>query len=155
MIKQDLGELGMKVNYKAIEFNSLVNKISNTKDWDMIILGLTGSPLEPHDGKNVWMSNGALHIFNQREQKTTTDDRLDWEKDLDEIFEQGALKLSFEERKPLYDKYQKIIYEENPIIYLYSPIRIIALRKKFKNVFPTPLSGLVYNLDEIFIEGNK
>lgn len=152
MIKQDLEELGMKVNFKPVEFNSLVNKLSNTNDWDMAIMGLTGSPLEPHDGKNVWKSNGPLHLFNQRPQNWSYDDRFSWEKELDYIFEQGALKLSFAERKPLYDRYQEIIYEEKPIIYLYSPTRITAIRKKFRNIYPTSLSGLIYNLDEIWIE---
>ena len=155
MIKQDLEELGMKVNFKPIEFNSLVNKLSNTNDWDMAIMGLTGSPLEPHDGKNVWMSKGPLHLFNQRNTNNKLDDRFSWEKELDEIFEKGALKLTFVERKPLYDRYQEIIYNEKPIIYLYSPIRITAIRKKFKNIFPSSLSGLVYNLDEIYIEEDK
>lgn len=152
MIKQDLEELGMKVNFKPVEFNSLVNKLSNTNDWDMAIMGLTGSPLEPHDGKNVWMSKGPLHLFNQRPPKYRYDDRFDWEKEIDELFEKGALKLSFYERKPIYDRFQEIIYNEKPIIYLYSPIRITAIRSKFKNVFPTSLSGLLYNLDEIYID---
>jgi peptide/nickel transport system substrate-binding protein len=152
MIKQDLEELGMKVNFKPIEFNSLVNKLSNTSDWDMVIIGLTGSPLEPHDGKNVWMSNGPLHLFNQRPQNYKIDDRFDWEKEIDSIFEKGALKLSFNERKPLYDRYQEIIYEQRPIIYLYSPIRVLAIRKKFKNIYPSTISGLIHNLDEIYVE---
>jgi len=152
MIKQDLENLGMKVNFKPIEFNSLVNKLTNTHDWDMAIMGLTGSPLEPHDGKNVWKSNGPLHLFNQRPAGYNIDDRFSWEKELDEIFEKGALKLSFKERKPLYDRYQQIIYDEKPIIYLYSPLRITAIRKKIKNIFPAKLSGLIYNLDEIYIE---
>ena len=155
MIKQDIEDLGIKVNFKPVEFNSLVNKLSNTNDWDMAIMGLTGSPLEPHDGKNVWMSNGPLHLFNQRPQNYKKDDKLPFEKELDEIFEEGALKLSFKERKPLYDRYQTIIYNEKPIIYLYSPIRITAIRKKFKNVFPTPLGGLIHNLEEIYIEEGK
>ena len=155
MVKQDLEDLGMKVNFKPLEFNSLVNKLTNTHDWDMAIMGLTGSPLEPHDGKNVWTSKGSLHMFNQRAQDYTIDDRFDWEKELDEIFREGALKLSFAERKPLYDKYQTIIYNQKPIIYLYSPIRITAIRKKFKNIFPTSLSGLIYNLDEIYVDQGR
>lgn len=152
MIKQDLEDLGMKVNFKPVEFNSLVNKLSNTNDWDMAIMGLTGSPLEPHDGKNVWKSTGPLHLFNQRPQGYKIDDRLTWEKELDDIFEQGALELTYEERKPLYDRYQTIIYDQKPIIYLYSPIRITAIRKKFKNIYPSTLSGLVYNLEEIYVD---
>ncbi len=152
MVKQDLEDLGMKVNFKPVEFNTLVNKLVNTHDWDMAIMGLTGSPLEPHDGKNVWTSNGSLHMFNMRPSNYSVDDRLDWEKEIDEIFREGALKLSFEERKPLYDRYQTIIYNQKPIIYLYSPIRITAIRKKFKNIFPSDLSGLIHNLDEIYVE---
>lgn len=152
MVKQDLEDLGMKVNFKPVEFNSLVNKLTNTHDWDMAIMGLTGSPLEPHDGKNVWTSKGSLHMFNMRPSDYKVDDRLDWEKEIDDIFREGALKLSFEERKPLYDRYQTIIYNQKPIIYLYSPTRITAIRKKFKNIFPTPLSGLIYNLDEIYVD---
>ena len=152
MVKQDLEDLGMKVNFKPVEFNSLVNKMTNTNDWDMAIMGLTGTPFEPHDGKNVWTSNGSLHLFNQRPNGYNVDDRLDWEKELDEIFREGALKLTYEERKPLYDRYQTIIYNQKPIIYLYSPIRITAIRKKFKNIFPTSLSGLIYNLDEVYVE---
>ena len=155
MIKQDLEDLGMKVNFKPLEFNSLVNKLTNTHDWDMAIMGLTGPPLEPHDGKNVWTSSGSLHMFNQRPQGYCIDDRLSWEKELDEIFREGALKLTFEERQPLYDRYQTIIYDQKPIIYLYSPIRITAIRKKFKNIYPTALSGLIYNLDEIYVDGDK
>ena len=157
MIKQDLEDLGMKVNFKPIEFNSLVNKLTNSYDWDMVIMGLTGSPLEPHDGKNVWTSNGSLHMFNMKnsevgnEKLKVENNIYPWEKELDEIFEQGALKLTFEERKPIYNRYQEIIAQENPIIYLYSPIRITAIRKKFQNIFPTPLSGLLYNLDEIYV----
>ena len=152
MIKQDFKDLGIKVNFKPVEFNSLVNKLSNTNDWDMAIMGLTGSPLEPHNGKNVWMSSGALHLFNQRNSKQIKDDRFEWEKEIDYIFEKGALTQDFNKRKELYDKYQSIIYNERPIIYLYSPIRIIAIRKKFGNIFPSKLNGLIHNLDEIFIK---
>ena len=152
MIKQDLEELGMKVNFKPIEFNSLVNKLTKTYDWDMAVMGLTGSPLEPHDGKNVWASNGPLHMFNMGNNASKPDNIYPWEKELDEIFENGALKLSFEERKPIYDRYQEIIYEQNPIIYLYSSKQIYAIRKRIKNVFPSSLNGLLYNIDELYID---
>lgn len=151
MVKQDLEDLGMKVNFKPVEFNSLVNKLVNSYDWDLVIMGLTGSPLEPHNGKNVWYSNGSLHLFNQRPEGKATD-RLPWEVQLDRIIDEASLKITFEDRKKLYDKYQQIIYDEKPIIYLYSPIRVTAIRKKFGNIYPSPLAGVTYNLDEIYIK---
>lgn len=155
MIKQDLADLGITVNFKPVEFNTLVNKLTNSYDWDMSIMGLTGSPLEPHNGKNVWASNGPLHLFNQRPVDYTVDDRLYWEKEIDSIFEQAALKITFADRKKYYDKYQEIIYHQRPIIYLYSPTRIVAIRRKFKNIYPTTLSGILYNLEEIYIGDDK
>lgn len=152
MVKQDLEDLGMKVNFKPIEFNSLVNKLANTLDWDMVIMGLTGSPLEPNSGKNVWHSRGTLHMFNQRLEKDKADDRFDWEKRLDEIYDKGALAIDFKARKKYYDEYQQIAYDEKPFIYIYSPIVITAIRDKFKNVFPTTLGGATHNIEEIYLD---
>lgn len=151
MVKQDLEDLGMKVNFKPIEFNSLVNKLVSTYDWDMVIMGLTGSPLEPNGGKNVWMSDGRLHMFNQRTPQEGKAKILPWEKEIDYLYTQGALATKFSERKKYYDKYQQIVYDEKPFVYIYSPIRIIAIRKKFKNIYPSSLNGLTYNIEEIFI----
>lgn len=154
MVKQDLEDLGMKVNFKPIEFNSLVNKLVNDPQWDLVIMGLTGSPLEPHDGKNVWYSTGTLHLFNQS-MDGKADNRYPWEVKLDKIIDDASLKIKFADRKKFYDEYQQIIYDEEPIVYLYSPIRVTAIRKKFGNIFPSPLTGVAYNLDEIYIKEKK
>ena len=151
MVKQDLEDLGMKVNFKPIEFNSLVNKLVSTYDWDMVIMGLTGSPLEPNGGKNVWLSDGRLHMFNQRNPQEGKARILPWEKELDYLYTQGALATKFEDRKKYYDKYQEIVYREKPMIYIYSPIRIVALRNKFKNIYPSSLGGITHNIEEIYI----
>lgn len=155
MVKQDLEDLGMKVNFKPIEFNTLVNKLVNTLDWDMVIMGLTGSPLEPNGGKNVWMSDGTLHVFNQRLEGEEKSPRFDWEQEIDDVYIKGALATSFEERKKYYDEYQRIAYEQKPFIYIYSPIIITAIRTKFKNIFPSGLTGITYNIEEIYIDGGE
>lgn len=152
MVKEDLRKLGIKVNFKPIEFNSLVSKMMSTCDWDMVLMGLTGNPLEPHTGLNVWNSKGHLHLFNMRFPYDKTLDILSWEKELDEIYTIAPLELDFEKRKPLYDRYQEIIYEERPIIYLYSPLTIMAVRDKIKNLYPTPLGGAMHNIEELYIE---
>lgn len=153
-VKEDLAALGIKVNFKPIEFNSLVSKLSNTLDWDAVIIALTGNPLEPHSGHNVWVSNGALHLFNQRtdEDKIGSDKILPFEAELDKIFTNAALELDPIKRKNMYKTYQQIVAKHNPIIYLYSPNNIVAIRKKFKNVYPSALSGALHNMEEIYIE---
>ena len=154
MIKEDLAELGIKVNFKPIEFNVLVGKLTGTLDWDAIIMGLTGSALEPNNGANVWYSHGSLHMFNYRQGENISKSSpiTPWEKEIDELFAKGATMLNFEERKIIYDKYQDIVYENKPFIYLYSPLNINAVRTKFKNIYPTALGGVLHNLEEIYID---
>ena len=153
-IKEDFAKLGMKVNFKPVEFNSLVSKLSNTYDWDAVLIALTGNPLEPHSGYNVWSANGALHLFNQRsdEDMAGTDRILPFEKELNDIFNKAPLELDFNKRKVLYDRYQEIVAKENPVIYLYSPVNIVAIRKKFKNIYPTELGGILHNIEEVYID---
>lgn len=146
-IKQDLQKIGIKINFKAIEFNSLVNKLSNSLDFDLIIIALTSNINEPHSGYNVWTPYGSLHLFNKRLQ---TDDKAsdkiyDFENQLDKLFKKGSTELNLAKRKQIYNKYQEIIAAENPMIYLYAPLNIVAIRKKFKNIYPTTINGLIYS----------
>ena len=154
MIKQDLKELGIKVNFKPVEFNSLVSKTLSTFDWDLVLMGITGSPLEPHGGQNVWNSRGHLHLFNKRTETDSLDDLLPWEKELDEVIEKGALELDYEKRKVFYDRYQQIIYDERPMVYLYSTLSFVAIRDKIKNLYPTSLGGTLHNIPELYIDKN-
>lgn len=152
MVKQDLEDLGMSINFKPVEFNTLVNRMVNTMDYDMVIMGFTGNPLEPYGGKNVWYSNGSLHLFNMR--KSASDDKkiYSWERRLNEIFDNASLELNFDKRKTLYEEYQQLVYDVKPMIYLYSPIRIMAVRNKFENIHPTELGGVTHNLEEIYLK---
>ena len=94
-----------------------------------------------------------MHLFNQRsdEDLKSTDKILPFERELDEIFKKAALEVDFNKRKALYNKYQQIVAQENPVIYLYSPANIVAIRKKFKNIYPTELGGILHNIEEVYI----
>ena len=153
-LKQDFEQLGIKVNFKAIEFNSLVNKITNTADFDCIIIALTSNINEPNSGYSVWNPYGSLHLFNKRTPNDLkeTDIVLDFEQRLLDLFKKGALELDFNKRKKIYDEYQEIVADENPMIYLYAPLQIYALRSKVKNVYPTKIGGLFHSMAEIYIE---
>lgn len=153
-IKEDLEALGMKVNFKPVEFNSLVNRMVNQVDFDCIIMGLTSNISEPNSGYNVWSPYGALHLFNKRtpNDMKSTDKILDFELVLEDLFKKGALELEFNKRKAIYDKYQEVVAYENPMIYLYAPLMINAIRSRVKNIFPTQFGGLYPSLSEIYIQ---
>ena len=165
MIQDDLAKLGIKVNYQPIDFNILVDKTSESLDWEAVVMGLTGSRLEPYDGANVWKSDGRLHMFDQRlpgtDGKTIVKDARPWEKEIDECFDQGATTFDPASRHKYFDRYQEIVYDKQPFIYLFSSLDITAMRNKIGNYMPTPLGlgypprGSLHNIEEIYIKQDK
>ncbi|MCM8764423.1 MAG: ABC transporter substrate-binding protein, partial [Candidatus Omnitrophica bacterium] len=112
LIRTDLERLGMKVNFLPVDFNSLVTRINSTKDWEAVLLGLTGS-IDPHFGKNVWVTTGHLHLWNSGSPLSV----YAWEKEVDSIFQQAAMIFEQEKRKQLYDRWQEIFCENQPMIF--------------------------------------
>ncbi len=155
MIAEDLAQLGMQVDFRPVEFNVLIGRY-DTGEWEASIMGLGGgSPLEPHDGANVWKSDAALHMFNQRKPgkngKVDINDRYPWEAQLDTIFEQGAQTFALEDRKAIYQQYQAIVAKEHPFIYLITPLSLSAVHRRVHNAFPSPLGGTTHNSYSLWI----
>ncbi|MEJ7621359.1 MAG: ABC transporter substrate-binding protein [Aquificaceae bacterium] len=133
MIKEDLEKIGIKVIFRPIDFNSLVNRLTSPPyDWEAVIIGLTGS-MDPHFGRNVWHSSGTLHMWNPRQSKPQTQ----WEREVDELFDLGAKETNFERRVEIYRKAYRIIAEEQPMIFIAAPKSMLAVRNRFENLFPT------------------
>ncbi len=147
IIRHDVESLGIKINFQALEFNTLVGKLNSSFEWEAIILGLTGG-VEPHFGKNVWVSDGGLHLWYPNQKSPATD----WEKRLDEIFNLGVQELNEDKRKVLYDEYQLIASQEVPVIYTVLSARLGAVRNKFGNIKPSLYSGIFHNIEEIYLK---
>ncbi|MCM8764428.1 MAG: ABC transporter substrate-binding protein [Candidatus Omnitrophica bacterium] len=146
LIRTDLEKLGIRVNFLPVDFNSLVTRINSTKDWEAVILGLTGS-IDPHFGKNVWITTGHLHLWNLGSPASF----YPWEKEVDRIFEEAAGTFEPKKRKQLYDRWQEIFCENQPMIFTATSDVIYAVRDKFGNLKPTVYGGLFHNIEEIYI----
>lgn len=152
-IQQDLAQLGIRIHFKPMEFNTLVQKM-NTGDWELMIMGLSGGgSLEPHFSANVWKSTGALHLMNQRPPNSADPppDRRAWEAEIDALFDQGVRVLEAEARKPIYWRYQEIVAEEALLLYLYAPRAIVAVKDRVQNTAFTPMGGTLHNLESVWV----
>jgi peptide/nickel transport system substrate-binding protein len=83
-----------------------------------------------------------------------------WEKEIDDIFAAGIQELDKPKRKQIYRKWVEIAWREQPFIYLTVPERVVALRRKFGNIFPgyvgdTSVDCLLNNEEEIFVLPGK
>lgn len=131
IFKQDLERLGIKVNYRPLEFTTLVDKLDSSFDWDCILMGFTGG-VEPNDGANFYRSSGNLHIWNPNQSTPATP----WEAEIDTLLDQGASEMDITKRPPYYWKIQEILHDQLPIIETVRGQRYASWKNSLENYQP-------------------
>lgn len=165
MIVDVLKQLGMKVNFQPIDFNVMIDKTAQSCDWESIFMALTGDRFEPYSGANIWKSNGRLHMFDQRlpdpDGTTHVHDARDWELEIDKAFEDGATTFDTAKRHECFNRYQKILYDRVPFIYVYTVLDLSAMKNRIGNYNPTPIGiyylpkGTLHNIEEIYVKQGR
>jgi len=154
-IKQDLAQLGITVDFTPIQFNVLVDKLSNSLDWECHLLRFTGGN-EPHFGINLWRTDGNLHTFNQtaRPGNQSLEGRKvrEWEKEIESLYIQASRELDEGKRKALYTEAQGIVQEHLPYIYLVNPLSLAAVRDRIQGIEYSALGGAFWNIEELKIQ---
>ena len=149
-IEEDLSKIGIKVNFRTINFNVLVNKIGNTLNWDCILLSFSGGN-EPNSRYNFWAVDGNSHIFNQNVPNLKDRKIADWEAEIARLYIEGAKELNLEKRKQIYAEIQQIAVEKLPVICLVNPYSMAAVRNDIKGIEYSALGGAFWNLEELKI----
>ncbi|MEW6007494.1 MAG: ABC transporter substrate-binding protein [bacterium] len=159
IITKDLRDIGLGVSFAPIDFNKLVEMLTQSHNWDAVLIGFTGG-VEPHSGKNVWESTGQLHLWNPEpvdaKNKAVWKASLSsWEKEIDEIFNKGCQELDHKKRKLLYDKWQYIVSKNLPLIYTVNPASLHCVRNRLLNIHPTAYGGVLHNLEKIRLKEKR
>jgi peptide/nickel transport system substrate-binding protein len=152
-IKQDLSKIGIQVDFQPVAFNTLVGQMTDSLDWDTMIMGLGGAGIEPDGGRNVWSPDGQLHLFNQKpgEGKTPLEERVvaDWEAEIGRLYVKGSQELNDDKRKAIYAEIQKLVQQYVPMVYLVNPLALSAVRNEIEGVKFSALGGSLWNLHEL------
>lgn len=150
MIQSDLDKLGFKVILQPVEFNSLVNKLDVTYNYDCALLGLGSGGTDPASYLNVLKSDGFTHLWFPQEKAPSTP----WEARIDTLMNAQMQTLDFAKRKKDFDEVQEILAKEQPMIFTVTPYYYAAIRSDIGNVRPSPLSyhRVTWNADELYFK---
>jgi peptide/nickel transport system substrate-binding protein len=155
-IKQDLAAIGIKVDFNPMAFNALVDKMDGSKQWDCLLLGFGGSGVEPNQSFNIWAVDGGLHAFNQGPKPGQPPiqgwEVSDWERQISDLYIEGAQELDETKRKAIYAKAQILVQEYLPFIYTIQSRSFSAVRDRVQNVKYSALGGALWNLNELKIQ---
>ncbi|HEU5020692.1 MAG TPA: ABC transporter substrate-binding protein [Bryobacteraceae bacterium] len=132
LIQSDLAKLGIKVNVVTLDFNSLLDRLTKSFNYEAVLLSLN-IEADPIEVMNLWLSSGDHHAWYLSEKTPATP----WEARIDELERIQATSGSREVRKKAFDEVQKIAVEEEPIIYLVNPDALCAIAPNLKGAQPS------------------
>jgi peptide/nickel transport system substrate-binding protein len=151
LIQDDLKQLGMHVQVVPLEFRSLIDRVTQSKEYDACILGLASFDADPNSDLNVWLSSGGTHLWSPSQTHPTTP----WEAEIDRLMEQQLSTPGYDQRKKLYDRVQEILAENQPMIFLASPDILVGARNTLANVHPAILEPyLLWNVEQLYFRNS-
>jgi len=146
MIQEDLQKIGVHVNVVTLDFPSLIERMTQTFDYEAILLGLTNVGLDPNEQMNVWLSSSENHQWNPQEKAPETA----WEAEIDTLMRAQGSSADARKRKESFDRVQEIAVEEAPFIYLVNRNALSAVATNVQGSSPVILVPQTYwNVDRL------
>lgn len=140
IIQQRLRDIGISVQLRTIEWAAFIKEFVDKGRFDAIILGW--NILQDPDIYNVWHSSmavaGGLNFTRYINQE------------LDDLLTRGRHLVTQEERKPIYDKVQRILHDDVPYCFLYVPKSLPIVQARVQNIKAAP-AGIGYNSERWWI----
>jgi peptide/nickel transport system substrate-binding protein len=140
MIQEDLQKIGIHVNVVTLDFPALIERMTQTFDYEAILLGLTNLGLDPNDLMNVWLSSSENHQWNPQEKTPETT----WEAEIDRLMRAQAASAIPKKRKEAFDRVQEIAVEQQPFIFLVNKNALSAVSPNVSGANPVILSPQTY-----------
>jgi peptide/nickel transport system substrate-binding protein len=133
MIQQDLKKIGIKVNVVTLDFNSLLERMTQTYNYEACLLGFQNVELDPNSQMAVWLSSADNHQWNPNQKTPATA----WEAEIDKLMREQAASGDEHKRKQDWDRVQQIAWEQEPFIYLVNKDALVAIAPVVKNAEPS------------------
>jgi peptide/nickel transport system substrate-binding protein len=134
IIQSRLKDLGIKVEIRTVEWAAFIKEFVDKGRFDAVIL--SWNILQDPDLFDVWHSSkaepGGLNFVGFKNAE------------LDALLERGRRMLDQEKRKPLYDRIQEILHEEQPYCFLYVPMALPMVHARVMGIEPAP-AGITHN----------
>jgi peptide/nickel transport system substrate-binding protein len=150
LIQDDLQKIGIHVNVVTFDQLSLIERMTQTFDYEAILLGLTNVDLDPNGEMNVWLSSSENHQWNPQQKTPETA----WEAEIDQLMRAQASSSDVKKRKEAFDRVQEIVVEQEPFIFLINRNSLSAVSTAVHGAAPVILSPQTFwNVEWLTVSG--
>lgn len=147
VIQEDLRRLGVELRVVPLDFSALLDRVYETFDYEIGLLGLGRGGLDPNSSLNVWLSTGDSHLWRLNGEGPISP----WQKRLDELLATQMVELDVDRRKVLVSEIQRMVAEEAPFIFLVAPNVLVGAKANLGNFAPVAAaSSAIWNADRLF-----
>ncbi len=106
IIQQNLKDIGIEVELDLLDFPTLTAKVADNRDFDAVLMAWDMPP-DP-DGIELWGPDSYFNFINFEHPNNLR------------LLQEGRSVVLKEERKAIYDRWQELIYDECPYVFLYT-----------------------------------
>lgn len=135
LIQDDLQKIGIHVNVVTLDFPSLIERMTQSFDYEAMLLGLANVDLDPDGEMNVWLSSSENHQWNPQQKTPETP----WEAEIDRLMREQASSSDAHKRKEAFDRVQEIVVEQQPFIFLINKNALSAVSTSVHGAAPVIL----------------
>ena len=140
ILQQMFRDVGVKVSIRTVEWAAFLKEFVDTRKFDALILAW--NILDDPDIFDVWHSSAieghGLNFVSFANEE------------VDRLLEKGRASADRAERKVIYDRFQEILHEEQPYLFLYVPYSLPMVQARFQGIQPAP-AGITYNFDRWWV----
>ena len=127
--QQDLRKIGINMKIRLLEWTSFMQRTLNhdTQAWG----AAWGAGTDPDGGKGIWR---VADYDNGRNYGGYANPAID------KLYEKGIIVFDQEERAEIYRQIHKIIYEDQPYLFVYNPLNPMVIHKRIRGNFDCSFS---------------
>jgi len=137
-VKKDLAPLRIRVNVDVVDAATFAQRVLDKKYDAMILSWSTGLKVDPSPVWHTPSEDGQKGRYNFVGYSNPRADTL---------MDEAMAKFDRRRAKTLWQKFQAMVAEDNPITFLYAPMKLSAVYAKVQGVKPSPV-GLMASLDD-------
>jgi peptide/nickel transport system substrate-binding protein len=139
-----LMDVGIKVNLRATEFSALIN-FCNPGQFQSIILD--------------WSENYDPDCFTEWHSSQMGDKGMNFmsfrNSEADKLLQAARETVDRNKRKALYRKFQKVVVDEAPYVFLWNPDYVVAVNKRVQGLPKPGPAGLFTNVEKIYLKSDR
>jgi len=143
IIQAQLKKIGIEVKIRLLEWASFIHQYIDTRNFDAVILGWSLS-VDP-DQFSIWHSSedrpGGFNFVGYKNPEA------------DRLLEEGRKTFDIGKRKEIYKKFQQILVEDHPYVFLYVMDSLPVVHRRFYGI-QVGKAGITHNFIKWYVPEN-